>query len=191
MPLYLLLLVLYFLFKPNEVEKYPGSKYFVPLNEQLKEHRKTAQNYINKNSAKYKSETMSRQVENYSKDDTISTFSDMAQSLKHNNSSDTYTTKQYLKSHDNSTYQTCAQKYSPTKIKNTWYDAQGNKVQDKKAYFRTIEKNGRYWETCSKDDTQQHNSGKELYDSFGSDDSEDVYLNDGVWIDSDGHMFKK
>lgn len=55
----------------------------------------------------------------------------------------------YTKSYNNSTRQTCAQRYSPTKTcKGTWYDANGSKVNDTKAYFSTIEKNGKYWKEC-------------------------------------------
>ena len=55
----------------------------------------------------------------------------------------------YVKSYNNSTRQTCAQRYSPTKTSSgTWYDAEGNRVKDTKAYFGTIDSNGRYWKDC-------------------------------------------
>lgn len=54
----------------------------------------------------------------------------------------------YTKSYNNSTRQTCAQRYSPTKTGKGWYDAGGSKVRDTKAYFSTIEKNGAHWKEC-------------------------------------------
>jgi hypothetical protein len=55
----------------------------------------------------------------------------------------------YVKSHDNSTRQTCAQRYSPTKTRSgTWYDAEGNQVRDSKSYFGTIDANGKFWKKC-------------------------------------------
>jgi len=55
----------------------------------------------------------------------------------------------YIKSYDNSTCQTCAQRYSPTKTRNgTWYDANGNRIRNTKAYFSTISSNGKYWKYC-------------------------------------------
>ena len=52
----------------------------------------------------------------------------------------------YKKSYDNSTKQTSSQRKSPTKTSSgTWYDAEGGKVHDTKAYFSTIEKNGKNW----------------------------------------------
>lgn len=54
----------------------------------------------------------------------------------------------YKKSYNNSTRQTCAQRFSPTKVGKTWYDAEGNRVRNKDAYFDTVNKNGRYWEKC-------------------------------------------
>ena len=54
----------------------------------------------------------------------------------------------YTKSYNNSTRQTCAQRYSPTKTSRGWYDANGSKVRDTNAYFGTIEKNGEHWKDC-------------------------------------------
>ena len=55
----------------------------------------------------------------------------------------------YAKSYNNSTKQTCAQRYSPTKTSSgTWYDAGGSRVQNTKAYFNTINSNGKYWKDC-------------------------------------------
>jgi len=51
----------------------------------------------------------------------------------------------YVKSYNNSTRQTRAQRLSPTKCGKSWYDASGNKVKDTRAYFSTIEKNGKIW----------------------------------------------
>lgn len=51
----------------------------------------------------------------------------------------------HVKSYNNSTKQTCAQRYSPTKTNSgTWYDAGGSRVKDAKAYFGTIDSNGKY-----------------------------------------------
>ncbi len=52
------------------------------------------------------------------------------------------------KSHNNTTKQTCAQRYSPTKHKGTWYDAEGNKIKNKKKYFKKLKENGKYWRDC-------------------------------------------
>jgi hypothetical protein len=52
----------------------------------------------------------------------------------------------YRKSYDNSTRQTYGQRYSPTKHYGRWYDASGNRIRDKEAYFDTVDRNGRYWE---------------------------------------------
>jgi len=52
----------------------------------------------------------------------------------------------YSKSYDNSTRQTYGQRYSPTKCNDTWYDASGNHIRDKEAYFDAIDRNGRYWD---------------------------------------------
>lgn len=57
-----------------------------------------------------------------------------------------YSKRGYKKSYDNSTRQTYGQRYSPSKDRGTWYDAEGGKVRDRDAYFNTIERNGRYWE---------------------------------------------
>jgi hypothetical protein len=54
----------------------------------------------------------------------------------------------HTKSYNNSTRQTCAQRYSPTKVGKTWYDAGGDKVKDTSSYFGTISKNGEYWKGC-------------------------------------------
>jgi len=54
----------------------------------------------------------------------------------------------YTKSYNNSTRQTCAQRYSPTKTSRGWYDAGGSKVSNTKAYFSTIAKNGAHWKDC-------------------------------------------
>ena len=54
----------------------------------------------------------------------------------------------YTKSYNNSTRQTCSQRYSPTKTSSGWYDAGGGKVHNTKSYFSTIEKNGSYWKDC-------------------------------------------
>jgi len=57
----------------------------------------------------------------------------------------------YTKSYDNSTRQTCAQRYSPTKTSgNTWYDAGGDRIRSTSSYFETVERNGRHWEKCKK-----------------------------------------
>ncbi len=52
------------------------------------------------------------------------------------------------KSHNNTTKQTCAQRYSPTKHKGTWYDSEGNKIKNKKKYFKKLKENGKYWRDC-------------------------------------------
>ena len=54
----------------------------------------------------------------------------------------------YKKSYNNTTRQTCAQRYSPTKTSRGWYDANGRKVRDTSSYFSTIEKNGKWWKGC-------------------------------------------
>jgi len=54
----------------------------------------------------------------------------------------------YSKSYNNSTRQTCAQRKSPTKTSNGWYDAGGSKVRNTSAYFSTINSNGKYWKDC-------------------------------------------
>ncbi|ENN96033.1 hypothetical protein J422_04590 [Methanocaldococcus villosus KIN24-T80] len=37
-------------------------------------------------------------------------------------------------------------KKTPVKIYGKWYTPKGEKVRDSDAYFKTIERNGRYWE---------------------------------------------
>lgn len=54
----------------------------------------------------------------------------------------------YCKSYNNSTKQTCAQRYSPTKTSKGWYDAGGSKVRNTSSYFKTINSNGKYWKDC-------------------------------------------
>ena len=57
----------------------------------------------------------------------------------------------YTKSYDNSTRQTCAQRYSPTKTSDdTWYDAGGERVRSVNSYFDAVDRNGRHWEKCKK-----------------------------------------
>ena len=57
----------------------------------------------------------------------------------------------HIKSYDNSTNQTCAQRKSPTKHNGEWYDAGGNKIKDVDAYFKEVESNGKRWENCDND----------------------------------------
>ena len=54
----------------------------------------------------------------------------------------------YTKSYNNSTRQTCSQRYSPTKTSRGWYDAGGGKVPNTSAYFSTIKSNGAKWKDC-------------------------------------------
>ena len=55
----------------------------------------------------------------------------------------------YTKSYNNSTRQTCSQRYSPTKTNSgTWYDAGGTRIGNTKAYFSTIKSNGAHWKNC-------------------------------------------
>jgi hypothetical protein len=54
----------------------------------------------------------------------------------------------YTKSYNNSTRQTCSQRYSPTKTSRGWYDAGGGKVHNTSAYFSTIKSNGAKWKEC-------------------------------------------
>ena len=67
----------------------------------------------------------------------------MAYYKKYNSRNRCYRAK---KSYDNSTYQTYGQRYSPTKYRGDWYDASGNYIEDREAYFSTVERNGRYWD---------------------------------------------
>ncbi len=60
-------------------------------------------------------------------------------------SSKSYSRSSYTKSYNNSTKQTCAQRKSPTKHNGSWYDAGGSKVRSTKAYFGTIDSNGKNW----------------------------------------------
>jgi len=57
----------------------------------------------------------------------------------------TTSSRGYTKSYNNSTRQTSAQRKSPTKTSSGWYDVGGNKVRDTKAYFSTINSNGKKW----------------------------------------------
>ena len=59
-----------------------------------------------------------------------------------------YGRSSYSKSYNNSTKQTCSQRYSPTKTSSGWYDAGGSKVKNTKSYFSAIESNGKYWKDC-------------------------------------------
>jgi len=35
---------------------------------------------------------------------------------------------------------------TPTKIGKSWYTPKGEKIKNTKSYFKTVEKNGKYWE---------------------------------------------
>ena len=69
-------------------------------------------------------------------------------SSSRSSSSRSYGRGGYTKSYNNSTRQTCAQRYSPTKTSRGWYDAGGGKVHNTKAYFKAIESNGAKWKDC-------------------------------------------
>ena len=78
----------------------------------------------------------------------MSRYGGYSRSSSRSSSSRSHGRSGYVKSYNNSTRQTCAQRYSPTKTSRGWYDAGGHKVHNTKAYFDTIKANGEKWKDC-------------------------------------------